>query len=829
MSQQNKVSIAIKGAITRFEGFGEFIACTKDFSETINIINEIEAIDKAFFQYYKDYPSYYAEVPQILCYSAKINNQGRTILIRAKKGFTNFPDRNRFYERREYYYSASNQFSGIDIYYSLPALKQFEQKEFGKLPYLDVVEKTCEVPFSLFSVLCYQLITNNTIAIKIDLANQEEINEKLLSVICPLAKLYKNKMAFALNVSGDFFLKEKKINIFTTFENRGSELSIIEKIELNDELFEKFCSDLITNGESIAIEKEKYFDDLDIGQLLRIHFLDFKIKYSFNQHNNIPKNLFEETLDFVNQYLIINYRDEELVKDRILRIYKFWHNHGLITTELFNWFWTNYSASFGSPIFLYTDKEISKSFDDFIVRNFSIDFMTLNSQFQELEKIPSHKNPNASISILDELKIASLQTNKDWGIENFNLIKNFITRPEIKNLYTPAFEEITEKFNLKKNHKQLDSHCLFFLIENFSEEMENSFDMVLIQDLGLEALHQIIITNNSLTLHQRPKLKKALFDYINIRRSNLLSSDILYQWLAYFKEIDVSTHNNVVKDLLHQTIHNNFQLSVLTQILKKYSRLFGKEEVLETLNSLLTFADFQTLDKTEAILSIGKLYNIELTIQNISFSKRENNSCYRMLFNYQANLKNKNLITELVNKELGVAGNVSGYSFKTLYEKLSDLREFLTEIDTHAINHQQLLLNAYEFPKGDNRFDCLLWLAYKIQYKKEVLFTKEKSLLYEAIIKPENCIDFRNSEIKRLLSFKRKFFKLSQKYQQFDSAYKMVKIVLDNHFQAHIAPKGFLKKLKYKFRFPNKWVFALWIAFFILAILFLLFYSTVLF
>src|SRR2546422_814478 len=129
MAQEDNINFAIKGALTKFQGFGDYIASSSFFEKSPEDIKSISEIDRDFTAFFDSQPVSYSEMVQYFFFPKTIAKRDCFLAIRAKKKYTPFPEQYRFYDRREYFYFNLNSDSDcINFASSLPEMVQYGNK-----------------------------------------------------------------------------------------------------------------------------------------------------------------------------------------------------------------------------------------------------------------------------------------------------------------------------------------------------------------------------------------------------------------------------------------------------------------------------------------------------------------------------------------------------------------------------------------------------------------------------------------------------------------------------------------------------------------------------
>jgi hypothetical protein len=189
------VITAVKGALQKFVGFGEFIATSEFFSKSAKDVASIGKVDDAFQTFYERYPEQYHAFTQFYVFPQEIAEIKSILIIRAKKAFTKFPEMNRFYDRREFfYYAVTEGYRSTDVLFSLPDMINYQEKLMGRAP--DFVVRSLEMIIDKknFHKLVSCLLKRSPFIQPINSQNTLKDNLKLVTTINGLPGIYLNYM-----------------------------------------------------------------------------------------------------------------------------------------------------------------------------------------------------------------------------------------------------------------------------------------------------------------------------------------------------------------------------------------------------------------------------------------------------------------------------------------------------------------------------------------------------------------------------------------------------------------------------------------------------------
>lgn len=226
-----KINKLVSGALTRFRGYGDFIASTGGAEKTMRMIEFAGRMKSAISGIFnsddlcRKYPHFW-----FACGTEK------TFLILHQERYTRFPENNRFYDQNIFAWMNTAELEKVnlgDFFSSAKLFQQYSEEQLGKLPDLTEIEhQETSVSRTLVDKLSATVSENKKLLIEIS-TDELEIKDNDALNFHPFKKLF-----YALSVLPIDIRRQIGISTKVPYENfpkvkveKGKEPIIIPKQE----------------------------------------------------------------------------------------------------------------------------------------------------------------------------------------------------------------------------------------------------------------------------------------------------------------------------------------------------------------------------------------------------------------------------------------------------------------------------------------------------------------------------------------------------------------------------------------------------------------------
>jgi hypothetical protein len=320
-----KINFVSKGSLNSSAGWENDIASTPDFIKNEQFGKNISELDKKIENVHSAcIDSDYEKLTQLYFYPVNISGSDCFFAVRAKKNFSIFPLKNRYYDRREYFYfDFKSEINHIDFAASLPAMMQYEEKNFNVTP--PEVKKGNYTPDNeLKEAIFAALLTGNSVKIKVTISDFQEIESKILGALSALPQQYAKYLGFGFNLKDDGF-SNSNLHIFNTLEDSGISLESLKSLKKTTKNKEFAAALLAKNYSDAEINLlNEPINKVTLYKLLEYHKLHFAV-------DNNDKSAFEKSKEYFEKFAD---GQDKFIKARLQAIYNFWVNNGLLSYEL---------------------------------------------------------------------------------------------------------------------------------------------------------------------------------------------------------------------------------------------------------------------------------------------------------------------------------------------------------------------------------------------------------------------------------------------------------------------------------------------------------------
>lgn len=324
----DNIYLAIIGALNKFEGFGDIIATNSIFFNDKNLISQLSKFDNFFSQHFNNYSGTKYDEEKIIqqfFFATNFDNKTYYFAIRANKRFTNFPERSRFYERREYFFfDLKNEYDTIDFALSLPEMKQYAEKQYGTAETPTIKSHKYNPDIQISKAILSVLLNNDTVKIKIN----DNAQDLILNAISVFPDCYKKYLGFGFNVKDDSFTNSH-LHIFSTFDADGAvDIETLKKE--NNQKWSK-CVEFLLSDKNHYNDTEILKSEITretLYKLLNYHKLHYQVDNDkFLSTKEDLEDLKSKTMSYVFDFVKNDFVEKEektYIDKRITEIVNFW-------------------------------------------------------------------------------------------------------------------------------------------------------------------------------------------------------------------------------------------------------------------------------------------------------------------------------------------------------------------------------------------------------------------------------------------------------------------------------------------------------------------------
>lgn len=801
--QQTEFYIAIIGAISKFKGFGENIASSQSFSNDIKQVRAISEIDKEVASFYDNYPSPYLDLPQWFGFPKKIADTNCFLIIRAKKKFTAFPEQNRFYDRREYFYfNLDNDINSIDFSASIPEMVQYETEQLGQVNNFLIKEANYRSDDKFQKYIITSLITQSTAIIKVTENNADETKDKILGAIQKLPVAYNKYLGFGFNIESNATFVKNNLHLLTTLDDNGVEANAFPSL--------KFKDDDINNFAEALFNEQIQYDDTEIllqnipisknllYELIKFHKLHFKTdKYS---QGDIPDNKKDEFLSESKQYVLdfltSSFATNRYILERLKKIYKAWDFNGLIKTDLFIWFWKKVNETKISHEKLFTDHDIKRSFNETIQLEVSgiNTFSEIDSKFSSLLSFPSFNIANASL--LDEIKIKYISSYKGNNVREVIEIEAYKQQATNSGIETDFKSNFYSRVDFNSKESNLSKSESFEILKNEINELNETQIFSLINAIGFSELFNLLRKEKNEKILRNGNFYEPIMELL-AKQDNF--PEIL-NWVSLFSEnnsnasFDVGKYlNNQAEKIKSQSDFSRFES--LCRTIRENKKMVQKTDVSRFIEKVISQPNCQTVQFYKTSFEVAASFEFKITATHPN-SENENDllDFISLYGRYNNAIKNIEIVTELTESFIK-SFSQNSHGIETILNFSYTNQSF---VESNKDKFQKIVEESFSKQnEGDKLSFTLSLLKHTIATSRN-FFLQQENNLYNQINELE--INDRNftKEIHRL------GLKIGKKNIQLNEVKKLINSLIDKYFYSIDNNAKFFTKMKNRISFINR-------------------------
>lgn len=807
MLQEENISFAIKGAITRFQGFGDYIASSSSFEDNFEEITAISEIDKDFTTFYDSQISKYSELTQYFFFPKSIAQRNCFLAIRAKKKFTAFPDQYRFYDRREYYYfNLYSKIDTIDFSVSLPEMIQYNSKKLGLSVDFELKKTELQADEYLSKKIVYSLLNESTLAIRISKKDSHDIQNRILSSLNTLPNCLKKYIGFGFNIPSDSIFVNSHLHILTTLD----ENSILINSEFNQGLLNNELHDF---AKSILSNSLKY-DDTELKllniplnrdalfELLKYHKLHFKIEKYLNSRleelqENQKQNLLLESNRYIAVFLTSTFARNLYIQKRIINIYKFWQKNGYLESDIFISFWKKVSES-NLEYEMMIDKEVRESINSFI----QLEFRSIKSlgdadnRYSSLMQFPALNYPG--VSLLDELKIEfykQKESETTISLEEINELHSYI-KSLSKKTKIDFQENLFRNYDFNSQAGYLSREDSFELLKDQHEHLNSNQIESIISRIGLSNLFDIIKEGSYQELIKNRDFNTSLLKLV---RKHETINEIL-NWVTLLKENNVKLNFRTGDYLLEQLNKIKSQddillFNTLCRSIIDHRSHFKKTEVVQFIEEVTAKNICQNQLFYTAAFEVAKILSFKI---RISISSKYTNDSIDLisLFNDNLNQISNSKIIDEIKEDFFNSFFQSNISVSDLLRLSSDNITFSIE---NSNKFSMKLAEIYSKSSDSEKYQHTLTLLNNILDSGKNLYLCSNGNLYKYIS------DLQLTEIDSV----KEFYQIGERIAKLKNpnlveVRLLINHLIDKYFESINQNAKFINKMKNHISFINR-------------------------
>ncbi len=606
---KKEIEIAVKGALSKFSGFGEYIAGSERFSNNEGDISSISKIDRAFQSFYENYPEQYSALTQIYVFPAGIGDQDCILIIRAKKGYTSFPERSRFYDRREYFYfPVEAGFRSAEVARYLPGMKQYPVKEVGNTDkFYGVPEFDQPADIRIFEKLMLALLRRNVCIIGISPESAESDNYKLLSAVNGLPDTYLRYLGFGVCITADAF-SQQYLHAYTTLVS-GSDVEGASGAGQYEKFIREMYQKKIRYPDTeIRVNPGKDAKN-DAFDLAGFHYLHFEVDsiLSDNAYNE-GRGLESASLAYVQRFCKYAGKNPYFL-DRVLLIYQYWLRRDLLDETLLTEFWKNFAA-FRPTKSIYRHYPFLKAGLEGFIESASgkiSDFLAFQQMSRFWDEIPGIKYENSSI--MDELQIAYLERGGVLNGKNYSEAASFKKQLKEKGI------DLDKELAIQVDVNDLLPKDALAMIRGDRTRMTGEFFGQLIKKAGVENLYNSLDRDVS-----RPLMNELNAAPVFAGLLEALTVADLRKWLKLYKKENIALKidfrnflNRSAAMISSERDWSSFR--DVEQLLELAPSSVNPKDVREFIQTVMAREGCQRLNMYKTAADICMLFSIEVPVR----------------------------------------------------------------------------------------------------------------------------------------------------------------------------------------------------------------------
>jgi hypothetical protein len=226
----------IVGALSRYEGFGQFIASSRSFWESSADVEGIETLDGRIEKFQEALPKTYHASLQRMFFPWRLGQRAVYVGVQSMRAFTSFPERNRFYDRREYFYlPLHDNISPVRIATSLPQMVSFDQKRHEE-PDWSLLPGGSPRPLNQKLARCFiqALLEGRPLALRIEDLGDETVPEGILGLLDSLHPAIRKYVGFGFNLPFDSVFPVDHLHAYSTLDTQAPTIKELSGTEGED-------------------------------------------------------------------------------------------------------------------------------------------------------------------------------------------------------------------------------------------------------------------------------------------------------------------------------------------------------------------------------------------------------------------------------------------------------------------------------------------------------------------------------------------------------------------------------------------------------------------
>lgn len=803
---QHNLYIAVIGALSKFKGFGDNIASSKAFSKDLNNVRAIAEIDKSFSSFYDSYPDVYHSLFQYFAFPKTIANNGCFLIIRGRKKFTAFPEQNRFYDRREYFYcNLKSEIDSIDFLFSIPDIAQYETEQLGQINEFEIKRANYLTDDSFTRSIVFSLLNEGTLAIKISEQNHSDIQSKILGSLNSLPPCYKKYLGFGFNIKSDSAFVKNHLHILTTLDENAIEIGSLLPHRLHDNDLNEFSEGILNNSikyDDTELELLNVTPNRNtLFALVKYHKLHFRIeKYSNSSLEEKKKqDLFSESKNYIATFLTNAFADNSYIQKRIISIYKFWNNGNFLKADTFLSFWKKVGEANLKHERFFNDYEVRESINTFI----QIEFRSVKSlsdaenRYSTLSEVPSFNY--TGVSLLDEIKIefyTQKKTDSTLSIAEINELDIYI-KAIARSTKIDFQENLLRNVDFKKQASSLSSEEGFELLKEKIEELSSNQIEEIITAIGLTNLFQFLKNGSHQKLLRNIDFNMPLLE-LAIKQGNF--NEIL-KWVSLLHSNNVKPNFNTSSYLTDQSkkINSQNEFLLFDSLCKSISNnksLFKEDDVLSFIEKIVLKSNCQQMQFYSAAFPVAESFKFKINCPIPSSNTEEELMDFISLFGQNQNLVTNKKIVEELKEEFFNLFLQHKYSFG---EVLRFSNENILFVSANTNQFSRKLEEIFSNGDDSEMYQNTLILFNNIIDNERNLFLNSNSNLYKSI--SELVISDKGS-IKELYRIGEKIDK--KRNTEFTEVKSLINQKINKYFESINLNAKFFTKMKNRISFINR-------------------------
>ena len=712
------------GALNSFEGEGGVIASSQNYSENVDLKDKVWDFDKNFKQVFDNYTQT-DNFEQIFCFPNNINNTEYYFAIKAKKHYTKFPERNRFYDRREYFFfDFEDQYDRIDFAKSLPDIKDYNKRANGTEVFQKKEIEDYSPNTEISKALLLALLNNDTIKIKF----RSDAQDLILNAISAFPDCYKRYLGFGFNVKDDSFTNAN-LHIFSTFDDGAID---IDDLKLSGSKQWNDCVEYLSDK-----EKNKY-DDTEISKSEINHNTIYKLLDYHKLHYQIDNEVIEtqedlqaKAVSYILKFVKNENAKNDYIKERVTAIIKFWCEQKIMDYDLYQQIKKHLAEQkFEFPKNTEIQEYIKKLVDEHIP----------NGNDEIWKKLNEEDNSDDNTKkMLTQLGFLSYIFGKD-GLGEF-LNKNIVLTTIAKLLKK---ENLETQLKWKEKYSKFDNNILpivLFETNNLDEFISSCNTLIKYKSDEykdeVQRYIEIFKGNNVYDFYEKAlETAKEYAFQISLQESDFTDGNLLdFYTLFNNNETQIQDTDVVLYRIAEKIINDLYDIAQVLEFSQKNEKFVEKYKELFIKRIAELYNDSYNSDKYECLKLLFKdiiknkrnlfiekenpfseiteltkeqcdeVYKFGKSIEKLKDENKDIiiNLIDKIINNNMEKVKMKNIIATSTKKmrniaicaiivcSLLIASNVFfGYCWHNNYVKLQAIEQTVSDIDTTSIDQQDI-------------------------------------------------------------------------------------------------------------------------------------------